>query len=79
MNLKILGGLLGVFLILVSVWSFDWNNWNKIIVSILLFLSGLITLSTNMQSEFLQKTRSFLLYICGIAAIFLVFKLLILG
>lgn len=78
MLMKILGVLLGVFLILVGIWNFDLNNWNKIIISVLLLLSGLITLSTDTDSEVVQKTRGLLLYVSGVIVILFAFKLFIL-
>lgn len=79
MNLKILGILLGLFLILVAIWDFDWNNWNKIIVSTLLFLSGLSNVLTDAESKVLQKWRSFLLYVIGFIIILFIFKILFVG
>ncbi len=79
MNLKILGVLLGIFVILVAIWSFDWSNWNQIIISILLFSSGIITVLSNAKHKFLQKARNILLYITGIMVIFLIFKMLLVG
>lgn len=79
MNLKILGILLGLFLISVAIWDFDWNNWNKIIVSTLLFLSGLSNILTAAESKTLQTWRSFLLYAIGFIIILFIFKILFVG
>lgn len=79
MILKILGILLGISVIVIAIWTFDWNSWNQIIISALLFLSGLVTLLTNAESKFLQKLRSFSLYIAGIIAIFLILKIVFVG
>lgn len=79
MNLKILGILLGISVILIAIWNFDRNSWNQIIISTLLFSSGLITLLTDSESKFLQEARGILLYVAGIIVIFLIFKVLFVG
>jgi hypothetical protein len=79
MNLTILGILLAVIQILLAIWYFDWNSWDHIIVSILLFLGGIIGFLVNTQSKFLMKIKK-LIHIIGFAlVIFLLIKLLFIG
>jgi hypothetical protein len=77
MNQKNFGIFLGVVLILIAIWEFDWNSWTQIIISILLFLSGLSNVFRNKQSELIQKVSSFLLYASWIIIFFLVLKKLL--
>lgn len=79
MNRKKIGVLLAVFNIIVAVWYFDWNSPTQIIISILLFLSGLSLLLRDAESETLRKASSYLLYIAGIIAVLLIFKKLFIG
>lgn len=76
MNLSILGHLLGTALILIAIWYFDWQNWNYILVSVLLFLSGIITLLSNNQSKSLIKLKNFFQVIGGVITLILLIKLI---
>ncbi len=79
MNLKILGLLLGIIQILVAIWYFDWNSWNSIIVSILLFLSGIAGFLVDTQSRLLLKIKE-LIYIIGLSLVFiLLIRILFIG
>lgn len=71
--MKLLGIILGVIAILVAIYNFDIYNFNRMIVSILLFMSGVMTLSRNEKLN--KKIRN----IAVALAIFLIMKLLITG
>ncbi len=79
MNLKILGIILGVVQILLAIWYFDWNSWNQILVSALLFLGAINVFLTNPQSKFsIQVIR--LTQIIAVTIVFiLLLKLLFVG
>jgi len=79
MKQGILGKILGIILILIAIWYFDWNKWNPIIVSTVLFLSGLNSLFRDSESDFLRKLSRILLYVGLFIAIFLIFKVLLVG
>jgi hypothetical protein len=79
MNRKKIGVLIAVFNIIVAVWYFDWNNPTQIIISTVLFLSGISLLLTGTESKSLQKAGSYLLYFGGILAVILLFKKLFIG
>lgn len=79
MNTKFLNIFFGLLLILASIWEFDSNSWNKIGLSAVLFLSGLSSFLTDIESEFIQKMRNILLYSALLISIFLVLKVLFLG
>lgn len=79
MNLKILGILLGIIQLLLAIWYFNWNSWNHIIVSILLFLGAMNVFLGNPQSRFLIQTKR-LIHIVVLAIVtLLVIKLLFVG
>lgn len=79
MNRKKIGVLIAVFNIIVAVWYFDWNNPAQIIISSVLFLSGISLLLTDAESKPLQKAGSYLLYLGGLLAVILLFKKLFTG
>lgn len=79
MKLNILGILLAVIQILFAVWYFDWQSWNQILVSVLLFLSGIITLLADQQSIFLLKLKNRLQIVSGIIIVIILIKLIFIG
>lgn len=76
MKLKNLGIILGLCLITIAIWIFDWRNQNQVFISFLLFLSGAINILTDTESESLQKIRNILLYLACLMGIVLIFKIL---
>ncbi|MDQ3180267.1 MAG: hypothetical protein M3Q33_07080 [Acidobacteriota bacterium] len=79
MKLNILGKLLAVIQILIAIWYFDWQSWNQIFISILLFLSGIISLLVDKQSVFLAKLKKCLQVIAGIVVVIILVKLIFIG
>jgi hypothetical protein len=71
--MKLLGIVLGIIAILIAIDNFDIYNFNRMIVSILLSMSGILTLSRNEKLK--EKIR-----ITAVAlVIFVIMKLLITG
>ncbi len=79
MNIKIIGKILAVILILVAIYTFEWNDLNKIIVSILLSLSAATILIEDARSEFWQDLRKFLRQANIALAVFLLLKIIFFG
>ena len=79
MNIKIIGKLLAVILLLMAIYTFDWNDLNKIIVSILLSLSAATILIEDVKSEFWQNLRKFLRQANLALAVFLLLKIVFFG
>lgn len=79
MKLNILGILLGSIQILLAIWYFDWQSWNQILVSNLLFLSGIITLLADKQSVFLTRLKKCLQVIAGVFVVVLIIKVIFVG
>ncbi len=79
MKLKILGVLLGVIQILLSFWYFDWNSWNQIIISILLFLGGINVFLSNPQSKLLIQIKRVIRTIIFVMVILLFIRILFVG
>ena len=79
MKSNILGKLLAVIQILLAIWYFDWQNWNQIFISTLLFLSGVIGFLIDAQSKFLTKVKKLLQIIAGVIVVILLVKLLFVG
>lgn len=80
MNRRFLGALIAIFQIIVAIWYFDWNSVTQIIISAVLFLSGLSLLLRDAESKSLQKAGSYLLYTAAfIILLFLIFKSLLIG
>jgi len=78
-KLSIVGKILGVLQILVAVLFLDLNSRNGIMVSVVLFLGGVLTLSADVSSPFLRKARSLLSYITILIAVMFILKLLTIG
>jgi len=79
MNLKKLGTLLAIIQILLAIWYFDWDSWNYIIVSILLFIGGTCGILTEIKSGFLIRIKE-LLQIIGVTIVILfLIKLIFVG
>ena len=79
MKLTILGKLLAVLQILVAIWYFDWNSWNHVIVSFLLFISGVVTLIAGSRSRRLMGIKHALQIVGLVTVVFLLIKLLFVG
>lgn len=78
MKRKKVGVLIAGFQIVIAIWYFDWSSTTQMIISTVLFLSGLSILLIDAESEYKQKAGSYLLYIGGvIIALFLIFKSLL--
>ncbi len=65
--MKVVGKLLGIILIFVAFYTFDFQVWNKILISATLLLSGLSLLFQDSEnnsyrslSRFLQRTALFI-------------------
>lgn len=71
--MKIIEILLAVFCIFVAIYNFDLYDFNRCIVSILLFLTAVLTLSQN------KKIKSFARNFAVALTIFLIMKILITG
>jgi len=79
MKLNILGKLLAAIQILIAIWYFDWQSWNQIFISILLFLSGIIGFLIDTQSKFLEKLKKCLQVIAGMVVVIILIKLIFIG
>jgi hypothetical protein len=71
--MKLLGIVLGIIAILIAIDNFDIYNFNRMIVSILLFMSGILTLSRN------EKLKERIRITAVALVIFVIMKLLITG
>lgn len=71
------GVLIAGFQIVIAIWYFDWSSTTQMIISTVLFLSGLSILLIDAESKLKQKAGSYLLYIGGVIALFLIFKSLL--
>ncbi|HUR98223.1 MAG TPA: hypothetical protein VMZ26_09190 [Pyrinomonadaceae bacterium] len=78
-NIRAIGKILGVLQIIVAIFVFDTGQWNEMIVSALLFLGGVLTLTTDMNATFIQKCRSILSYVAILLAVVLVIMRLTVG
>lgn len=78
-KLSIVGKILGMLQILVAVLFLDLNSRNGIMVSVLLFLGGVLMLSADVSSPFLGKARSLLSYITILIAVMFILKVLTIG
>lgn len=65
--------ILGIAAILIAVYNFDIYNFNRTLVAVLLFMTGVLTLSQN------KKFNKIVRNITVALAIFLIMKLLITG
>ena len=79
MKLSFFGKLLGIAQILFAVWYFNWQSWNQILVSVLLFLGGVITFLADSQSKPVIKLKNSLQVISGVAIVIFLIKLLFVG
>jgi hypothetical protein len=73
------GKVLGMLQILVSIFVLDLNSWNQIIVSVLLFLGGLLMLTMDADSKFIRGARSFISYAAILISVALIIKVLATG
>lgn len=78
-NIRAIGKILGVLQVIVAIFVFDADQWNEMIVSALLFLGGVLTLTTDMNATFIQKCRSILSYVAILLAVVLVIMRLTVG
>lgn len=71
--MKWFGKILGIITILIAIYNFDVYNFNRSIVAILLFLSGVLSLSLNEKLNRIVRNTAVVL------AVFLIMKILIVG
>ena len=71
--MRLVGIIIGIVCIFIAIYNFDLHNFNRSIISILLFLSAVLTLSRN------EKLNNFVRNAAVALAIFLIMKLLITG
>jgi hypothetical protein len=77
MTNDVLGKVLGIILILIAVWLFDWYEWTQLGVSTVLFLSGLNSLLQDAESEAVRKFAKASIRIAAAISVFLIIKLLL--
>jgi len=71
--MKLFETILGIICIIIAIYNFDFYDLNRSIVSVLLFMTGVRTLSRNEKlNEILRNASIFL-------AVFLLMKILITG
>lgn len=75
-TLRILGNVLGVLQFLVAAVNFDPNSWNQIVVSVLLFLGGILMLTVDASSATLLRARAVISYFVILLSAGLVIKVL---
>lgn len=71
--MRLVGIIVGIVCIFIAIYNFDLHNFNRSIISILLFLSAILTISRN------EKLNNFVRNAAVALAIFLIIKLLITG
>ncbi|MBS1797161.1 MAG: hypothetical protein JSS81_25260 [Acidobacteria bacterium] len=71
--------VLGFLLIVVAFWNFEWGNWNRVIISTLLFLTGVYNLTIGAESAAIRKKRRVLRRLVEIATVLLILKILLYG
>jgi hypothetical protein len=74
-KLSLLGKILGVLQMVIAVFVLDMNSWNGILVSVLLFLGGVLLLTADVTSTVFQSARRVLSYITILIAVALIIKL----
>jgi hypothetical protein len=79
MNTQTLGKVIAIIDLLVAVYVFDWNDWNKIIISILLLLSGIGLFLQDSERKSYKELSTTLFGIAFIIAVLFLLKLIILG
>ncbi len=71
--MRLVGIIVGIVCIFIAIYNFDLHNFNRSTISILLFLSAILTISRN------EKLNNFVRNAAVALAIFLIIKLLITG
>jgi len=71
--MKLFETILAVICIFIAIYNFDFYNFNRSIVSILLFMSSILVLSRNKKLNKIIRNAAIAL------AIFLIMKILITG
>lgn len=71
--MKLFETILGVITIIIAIYNFDLDSFNRCIVSILLFMTGVLTLSRN------EKLNKIIRNAAVALTIFLIMKILITG
>lgn len=74
--MKIITKLLGILLIFVAIYNRNFSNLNQIIISILLFLSGVSML---LRDSKYNTISVYLMRIAGIIAILFIIKQIFIG
>lgn len=77
--MKILVKILGVLLIGAALYTLDFGNWNQLLISVILLLSGIHLLLTDSKNEFNNFLSKFLQKIALVLAVILILKLFIIG
>jgi hypothetical protein len=78
-NGRVLEKVLGVVQIVIALFYVDRNDPNQVIVSVLLFLGGVLMLMFGSEKPFLRKAHTVLVRIVLLAGIAFIFKLLFFG
>jgi hypothetical protein len=71
--MKLFEIILAIISIIIAIYNFDLHNFNRAVVSILIFLSAVLVLSHN------QKLKAKVRKLAVLLAVFLLLKLLITG
>lgn len=78
-KLSMLGKVLGGLQVLIAVFVLDLSSWNGILVSVLLFLGGVLLLTADVTSTVFRNARQILSYITILIAFTLIIKLFAVG
>ncbi len=73
---RTIGTTLGIVLVLVAIWNFDIGDSDRLFVSALLFIGGVLTLLADTRSASLRKMHDWLLYLGIAVLIFYTLKLI---
>jgi hypothetical protein len=75
-RMKLLNRLFGATQIVVALFYFDFGDTNKLIVSVLLFVGGVLCFLLNSESALLRTIHTVLCYVGFLLAIGLIVKVL---
>ena len=79
MNKRIVSFALAVLLFVSAYWTFDWDDWTQLTISLVLFLSGVHALFVDSESVKRQQLGRSCLRFAAVIAVFLIVKLIIFG
>ena len=71
--MKLVEMIVAIICIFIAIYNFDWYDFNRCLISILLFITSLMVFVSN------QKWRGYLRNAAVFLAIFLIFKILMGG